>query len=182
MEAVDVVENERNGISPATARKLVSIQASGVFHDDAFEQLATSSQRSVAVEEVQYLFPLDDDDGVPLFLEQPPQRRLMGPVRLVLEPVDPTTRWERLAACRALSAPARPARRSDQPRQLAGVGAHMLDLIEPDHRRRRVDGVHHIVQRSGEGVDVFAIERRDEGAVQALDISWSGSRTCARLP
>ena len=36
-------------------------------------------------------------------------------------------------------------------------------------RRRRVDGVHHVVERPGQLVDVFAINRRDERAVEALD-------------
>ncbi len=36
-------------------------------------------------------------------------------------------------------------------------------------RRRRVDGVHDVVERAGEGEDVLAIERRHERAVQPLD-------------
>ena len=48
-------------------------------------------------------------------------------------------------------------------------GRTLLDLIEPDDRRRRVDRVHHVVERPGQRVDVLAVERRDEGAVQALD-------------
>src|SRR5205814_1249989 len=35
--------------------------------------------------------------------------------------------------------------------------------------RRRLDGVEHVVERRGERVDVFAIHRRDERRVQALD-------------
>jgi hypothetical protein len=33
----------------------------------------------------------------------------------------------------------------------------------------RVDRVHHVVERAGERVDVLAVERRDERAVQPLD-------------
>jgi hypothetical protein len=33
-------------------------------------------------------------------------------------------------------------------------------LVEPHQRRRRVDRVHHVVERAGERVDVFAVERR----------------------
>ena len=45
----------------------------------------------------------------------------------------------------------------------------MRDLVEPRHGRRRVDGVHHVVERDGQRVDVLAVERRDERAVQPVD-------------
>ena len=48
-------------------------------------------------------------------------------------------------------------------------GPHGVDVVEPDDRRRRVDRVHHVVERSRQRVDVFAIERRHERAVEALD-------------
>jgi hypothetical protein len=38
-----------------------------------------------------------------------------------------------------------------------------------DDRRRRVDGIHDIVERGREGVDVLAINRCDESLVQPLD-------------
>ena len=52
---------------------------------------------------------------------------------------------------------------------VARVGSHSVDLIQPDDGRRRVDGVHHVVERAGHGVDVLAVERRDECRVQTLD-------------
>ena len=60
-------------------------------------------------------------------------------------------------------------RRGDDLRQLARAEADRLEPVQPDQRRRRVDGVHHVVERAGQRVDVLAVERRDEGAVQALD-------------
>ena len=39
----------------------------------------------------------------------------------------------------------------------------------PDSRCRRVDRVHHIVERSGQGVNVLAVGRGHEGAIEALD-------------
>ena len=51
------------------------------------------------------------------------------------------------------------------PRQLARAGPHAVDVIEPDDRRRRVDRVHHVVERARQRVDVLAIERGDERAV-----------------
>ena len=48
-------------------------------------------------------------------------------------------------------------------------GADLRDLVEPHDRRRRVDRIHHVVERDGERVDVLTIERRDERAVQTID-------------
>ncbi len=54
-------------------------------------------------------------------------------------------------------------------RQLARTEANRVQPIQPDQRGRRVDRVHHVVERRGQLVDVFAIERRDEGAIEPLD-------------
>src|SRR5207253_3044915 len=62
-----------------------------------------------------------------------------------------------------------PRRGGDDLRQLAGAEADLVEAIQPDQRRRRVDGVHDVVERARQRVDVFAIERRDEGPVQPLD-------------
>ena len=43
------------------------------------------------------------------------------------------------------------------------------DAVAADHRGRGVDGVHHVVERLGQRVDVLAVDRGDEGAVQPLD-------------
>ncbi len=45
----------------------------------------------------------------------------------------------------------------------------MRDLVEPGHGGRRVDGIHDVVERDGQRVNVFAVERRHEGPVQPLD-------------
>ena len=44
-----------------------------------------------------------------------------------------------------------------------------VEAVQPDQRRRRVDRVHHVVERARQRVDVFAVERRHERAVQPLD-------------
>ena len=54
-------------------------------------------------------------------------------------------------------------------RQLARAEAHGLEAVQPDERGRRVDRVHHVVERSRERVDVLAIDRGDECPVQPLD-------------
>ena len=54
-------------------------------------------------------------------------------------------------------------------RELARAEAHGVEPVEADQRRRRVDRVHHVVERPRQGVDVLAVEGRDERAVQPLD-------------
>jgi len=60
-------------------------------------------------------------------------------------------------------------RLGDDRRQLASAEAHRRHPVATDHRGRGVDGVDDVVERPGELVDVLAVNRRDEGAVQALD-------------
>ena len=54
-------------------------------------------------------------------------------------------------------------------RQLARAGPHRVDAVERDQRGRVVDGVHDVVERTRQRVDVLAVDRRDEGLVQPLD-------------
>ncbi len=56
----------------------------------------------------------------------------------------------------------------DDERQFARAEPDRIEPVQPDQRRRRVDRVHDVVERPGQRVDVFAIERRDEGAVEPL--------------
>ncbi len=100
-----------------------------------------------------------------------PDRGLVDAVCLVLEPVDfyrrfgdPLAPFERLERFDDLIGG-----RHDNPRELARLGTHALDLVEPHDRRRRVDRVHDVIQRSRQLMDVFTIEGRDERPMQPLD-------------
>src|SRR5207247_11035725 len=53
-------------------------------------------------------------------------------------------------------------------RQLARAEADGLESVQTDERRRRVNGIHHIVERSRERVDVLAVDRGHERPVQPL--------------
>jgi hypothetical protein len=47
---------------------------------------------------------------------------------------------------------------------------HVSDhVVAPRHRRGRIDGVHHVVQRLGQRVNVLAIDRRHKRPVEPLD-------------
>ena len=60
-------------------------------------------------------------------------------------------------------------RRGDDLGQLARAEADRVEPVQADERRRRVDRIHHVVERARERVDVLAIERRHERPVQPLD-------------
>ena len=59
-------------------------------------------------------------------------------------------------------------RGGDDVRQFAGAEPDRVEPVQPDQRGRRVDRIHDVVERPGERVDVFAVERRDERAVEPL--------------
>src|SRR5581483_5701614 len=54
-------------------------------------------------------------------------------------------------------------------RQLARAGTDTLEMVERNQRRRIVDRIHDVVQRSREQMDVLAVDRCDERLVEALD-------------
>ena len=60
-----------------------------MFYDDAFENVGhvLATVRGI-LEEIQYLFPLDDGDGVAFLLEQATERCLVYAIGFVLQPVD----------------------------------------------------------------------------------------------
>ena len=57
----------------------------------------------------------------------------------------------------------------DDVRQLARAESDGVQAVQTDHRRRRVNRVHHVVERTRQRVDVFAIDGRDKRAVEALN-------------
>src|SRR5438876_4124417 len=159
-------------ISATTASVVTVIDRSGVLHDDPLEDVGdVLAAVGGLFEEVQDLLPLDDFDRVLLFREEGADGRLKGAVRLVLEAVDldrplrdAFAAFERLDRVDDLLGGI-----EDDARQLARPRTNALDVVQADDRRRRVDRVHDVVERARERVDVLAVERRDERAVQALN-------------
>src|SRR5215216_4293898 len=92
------------------------------------------------------------------------------PVALVLQLVD----VDQVGAQRLLLEPAqvaqavggRPGRPVDQPGLLDHGVQRLGHLVEDQHVGRRLDGVQDVVELAGQGVDVLAVERGDEGAVE----------------
>src|SRR5829696_2386496 len=92
-------------------------------------------------------------------------------VALVLQLVD----VDQVVAQRFLLEPAqvadavggRPGRPVDHPGLLHHGVQGLGHLVEDQHVGRRLDGVEHVVQLAGEGVDVLAVEGGDEGGVEA---------------
>src|SRR5215204_943029 len=92
------------------------------------------------------------------------------PVALVLQLVD----VDEVGAQRLLLEPAqaldavqgRPGRPVDQPGLLDHGVQGLGHLVQDQHVGRGLDGVEHVVQLAGQGVDVLAVERGDEGGVE----------------
>src|SRR5215212_328574 len=92
------------------------------------------------------------------------------PVALVLQLVD----VDQVGAQGLLLEPAqvaqavggRPGRPVDQPGLLDHGVQRLGHLVEDQHVGRRLDGVPDVVELAGQGVDVLAVERGDEGAVE----------------
>ena len=173
VKAVDEVENERDDDQRDDCEKVgIHPRGQACLTTTPSSTLATSSQRSVAASRKSRIsFHLMIVDRVLLFLEQAADRVLVRAIGLVLEAIDLDRRLgdamaplERLHRDHHLLA-----RGGDEARELARVGPHALDLVEPDDGGRGVDRVHDVVEDARERVDVFAIERRDERAMQALD-------------
>src|SRR5215218_2395748 len=92
------------------------------------------------------------------------------PVALVLQLVD----VDQVGAQRLLLEPAqvvqavggRPGRPVDQPGLLHHRLQRLRHLVEHQHVGRLLEGVEHVVELAGQGVDVLAVEGGDEGAVE----------------
>src|SRR5215216_2282111 len=92
------------------------------------------------------------------------------PVALVLQLVD----VDQVGAQRLLLEPAqvaqavggRPGRPVDQPGLLDHRLQRLGHLVEHQHVGRLLEGVQHVLELAGPGVDVLAVERGDEGAVE----------------
>src|SRR5215216_4648837 len=92
------------------------------------------------------------------------------PVALVLELVD----VDEVVAQRLLLEPAqvanavvgRPGRPVDQPGLLHHRVQRLRHLVQDQHVGRGLDGVEHVVEVAGQGVDVLAVEGGDEGRVE----------------
>src|SRR5215211_6562955 len=79
----------------------------------------------------------------------------VGPQRLLLEPAQV-----------AQAVGGRPGRPVDQPGLLDHRVQRLQHLVQHQHVGRRLDGVEHVVEVAGQGVDVLPVERGDEGAVE----------------
>ena len=53
--------------------------------------------------------------------------------------------------------------------ELARARTQTNDLVETRQRGRVIDGVHDVVERTGERVQILAVERRDERPVKPLN-------------
>src|SRR5690349_10541235 len=116
------------------------------------------------------LLPLDDVDGIAALPEEPRHRAAEKLVADVLEPVDlGAVGEEARAVLQVAETPDRLAHLDDRlledVRELARVGLHHADVVEPDALRRRLDQVEDVVHARDQLVDVAAVDRGDERLV-----------------
>src|SRR4051812_44260076 len=157
---------------PTTIQRTTSSIALAVLDHHAFEDVGRSL-RGVdgLLETFEDVLPADDHHRVDPRLEQRRERLAHLAVAVVLEPVDldremadvaerpqPLDRVVHLAA-----------RLVQDPRQLLRLVHRRLDPVELEVVRDLLDVVDDVVQRRREVEDVLALERRDEGLVEALD-------------
>ena len=152
-----------------------------VLDDDAFEQvgdvLAAVGRR---LEEVEDLLPLDDRDRIALLVEELDDAVLVNAIGFVFELADQT---ERVRRCRPSFERADSFNHSfdavaDNVGEAERVIAHVRDFVQADDGGRRVDRIHHVVERAGERVNVFPVQRRDEGAVEPIDDATRAAVAC----
>ena len=135
--------------------------------------LATSSQQSVICSSTSNSsFHLMIRIGSVSRVEEPLHRLLVRAIGFVLEPVDldgvrlhGLLRRQRLERrCAGRSAECETVCASSR-----APGRTVVNAVEPHERGRVIDRVHHGVERRRQRVEILAVERRHERAVQALN-------------
>jgi hypothetical protein len=143
-----------------------------VLDHDAFEEVPdVFTPVGGRLQEVEDLLPFDHDDRVALLVEERDDGVLVDAIGFTLELVDARRELEHAVAflerCQRFGDPVgRLAHDIGEPPR---ARPYLRDLVEPHDGRRRIDCVHHVVERDRERVNVFTIERGDEGAVEAID-------------
>src|SRR3954451_14907558 len=166
------VKSKASAVATTMTRMTSESMASGVLDDDALEHvgdaLACVDRILDALEDV---LPADDHHRVDPALEQRGNRLTHDPIAVVLQAVD----LDRVVVDVAEVAHPRHrlgdlARRLQQDvRHPLGLLHRRLDLVEAEVVGDFLGQIDDVVERTGQLEDVLAVDRRDEGVVQALD-------------
>ena len=144
-----------------------------MFHDDVFEEVGhVLTAVGGVLEQVEDLLPLHDRDRIALFVEELSDGFLMNAVGFVLETVDLDGAFEDAAVFLERHRPRRGPRSAEAEMILASSRAPKRTrsmLYSGTRRGGVVDRIHHVVERAGQRVDVFAVDRRHERLVQPLN-------------
>src|SRR3954447_14057626 len=155
-----------------TSTKSRSESTSGVLQDDGLEHVGAQLRGvDAALEALVDVLPADHGHRVDAVVEQRRHRLAGHAVAVVLEAVD----LDRVVRDVAEVAQAR-LRLLDlargvveDRRQPVGLVHRRLDLVEAEVVGGLLDEVGDVVERRGELQDVLAVDRRDEGLVEAVD-------------
>src|SRR5258705_1785941 len=150
-------------------------QGSDILQNDPFDDVGhVLAAVRRGLEHLDDVHPLDDVLRVFAVLEEARERDLLDPVCFVLQPVDfarplahdvdafhvPQHRHHVADQC---------GRPDEALRQVLRRLDRLVDLEQHDPVHGGVDEIEDVVDAADELVDVLAVERRDEGLVQALD-------------
>src|SRR3954471_14888504 len=155
-----------------TSTKSRSESTSGVLQDDGLEHVGAQLRGvDAALEALVDVLPADHGHRVDAVVEQRRHRLAGHAVAVVLEAVD----LDRVVRQVAEVAQARHGLLDlargvvEDRRQPVGLVHRRLDLVEGEVVRGLLDEVDDVVERRGELEDVLAVDRRDEGLVEAMD-------------
>src|SRR3954452_13756371 len=157
---------------PTTIQRTTSSIASAVLDHHALEDVPRALRRvDGLLEALEDVLPADDHHRVDPGLEQRGQRLAHLAVAVVLEPVD--------LHGEVADVPERAEARDrvvhlaaglvEDAGQLLGLLHRRLDPVQREVVGDLLDEVDDVVERRGEIEDVLALDRRDEGLVEALD-------------
>src|ERR1700722_11433717 len=163
--------------SNASVRKTTTIRSekldmgrrSGGLQDDAFDDVGdVFTFIDSSFDDFKNFLPLDDLHRIFLFIKKLRDQRAAQPIAFVFAAIDldgvfqrSFRRAERVYARRNLFGGAH-----EYSHQVDRAFADRADAIQHKAARRGVDQIDHVIQPAAKFVNIFAIERRDEGLIQ----------------
>src|SRR4051812_35651499 len=172
---------KKSATAMVTTRTRVSMEGSGLLDGDGLHRVRHVLERvRRLLQHIHDLLELQHLDRVVLAVEELCKKLSVDLVRLVLQTVhlDPVL-GEVVHGAQVRHGLGRQLRR---PRQdldlLLDALGQFLDVVEDDQVDGLLHEVHDVVEGRREGVDVLAVERRDERGVQLVEDRMGGVVTC----
>ncbi len=153
----------------ANAESNRGMGGSGALEDDAFDDVGDVFALVYGgFDDFEDFFPLDDLDGIFLFIEELGDERAAQAIAIVFVAVDLDAVLERFLRLfqRANGHLDLGGGRNQDLDEIEGSAADAIDAIEHKSAGSGVDQIDHVVQTAAEFVNVFTVKGGDEGLVQ----------------